>query len=130
MRKTFARLSIDVWWFEVIFGVVWLGWLGSAVWRAYNDYNQPQPRVVEEDKPARWTWVQGWIVGLGTAFIALITLSRLSGSNDTAFLTGWIWTAGTVAVFGWAVSALLAFAILAWRLGLFVRARWRAGRRT
>jgi hypothetical protein len=126
-------LSIDTIWpvlVSVVVLVVWFGFLASVVWQVWHEYDREHGPPLEGDKPPAWTRFEGWVVGLGTAFVAVVALDRLTGGTDTQFFNGIIGLVGTVAVLGWLLTAFGAFGILAWRLVLFVRTRWRAARRS
>jgi len=126
-------LRIDTIWPVLVSGlflVIWFGFLASVVWRLWHEYDNQQGLALEGDKPPQWTRFQGWVVGLGTALVAVVALDRLTGSNDTEFFNGIIGLVGVVVVLGWMLTAFGALGILAWRLGLFIRARWRATRRS
>ncbi len=114
----------------VVVLVVWFGFLASVVWQAWHEYDREHAPAIEVDKAPPWTRFQGWVVGLGTAFVAVVALDRLTGGSDTQFFNGVTGLVGTLAVLGWMLTAFGAFGILAWRLSVFVRTRWRAARRS
>jgi hypothetical protein len=117
-------LSIDRVW-QLSLGIaVWvivLGFIASVIWNVYHESDHASDGEVAKREP--WTTFQAWTLGLGIAFIVLLTLSRFSGSSDTDFLTSFIWLIGALAVFGWLLSAMGAVALMVWRLTLFIKAR-------
>lgn len=111
----------------VVFLVAWFGFLGWLVWAGWRELNEGS-EPGDPKRPEPWSGAEKWLVGLGSAFIALIALDRITGSSDTAFLNSVGSLIGLLAVLAWMFTGLAAVVIVVRRLTLYVRRR-RAKRR-
>ncbi|MFI5399232.1 MAG: hypothetical protein ACHQ9S_27190 [Candidatus Binatia bacterium] len=113
-------LLIDI--VGVLFLIGWFGFLGVLVWSGLKEVHAD---LVPADplRPPAWSRAEKWVVGLGTVFLVIVVLDRLTGSSDADFFTGVIWLVGSLAVLAWVFTGFGAVAILVWRAALYVRRR-------